>query len=191
MKKWIITLISGALVTMSYAQEINHQNTLRLGLNRAFFGSGDIIGPALYVEYSRELNSFLAITPRIMSAYANRNDDNLISHASDFGTSVSLRITPFPYNGFRRIKVDIGGLYHRFIQSYGSVGSVDIYDTVIMSDSNYRKDDLFGFIGSVNISILDNDRFDLGGRLDLLTSLDEGYLNADSFQYGLFFGVKF
>lgn len=191
MKKLLLTAILGAFTSLLYAQDVNPLNSLRVGVNRAFFGAGDITGPALYVEYSRELLPFLAVTPRIMSAYGNSRNDYFVNQASDFGTSLSLRFTPFPNRGLRRVKFDVGGLYHRFIQSYGSVLSPDEYGLIATENSFYRREDLVGFIGSINVSALDNHRFDLGARLDLLTSLSGGYLNADSFQTGLYFGMKF
>ena len=68
------TLLFGLLLVYGFLygqRDIKTNNTARFGINRAFFGSGDIIGPGIYGEYSFSFSNYFAITPRIMSAYAH------------------------------------------------------------------------------------------------------------------------
>lgn len=166
------------------------KNAVRIGVNRAFYGAGDIVGPSVNAEYSYSLNKYFAMTPRVMSGYANRMDGGQFNHASSFSSSLALRITPFP-NTFQRLKVDFGGLYHRFIKSYGSVDPKAGYGGYHSSSTIYRREDLFGLIGSLSINLIDHKRIESGIKFDMLTSFTEGYFNSDSSQTGLYFGVKF
>jgi len=174
-----------------YGQEVNNtRNSVRFGINRAFFGSGDIVGPGIYAEYSYSLNNYFAMSPRIMSAYANRNDEGNFAHASSFVTSLSIRITPLP-NFFKGLKIDFGGLYHRFINSHGSIEEKDEYNDYHSNDAIYYKEDLFGLLGSLNINVFENKRLETGLRFDILTSFTEGSFNCDSWQIGTYIGLKF
>jgi len=169
---------------------VKTKNTARFGVNRAFFGSGDIIGPAIYGEYSYSLNDHFAIASRIMSAYAHRKSDIDFDHASSFGTSISVRITPFP-NSFRRLKFDIGGLYHRFIKTWGEIAQRTVYGEYVSPNSIYYKEELSGLIGSLNVNIIDAKKIETGLRFDMLTSFTDGYFNSDSWQAGIYVGIKF
>ncbi|MDQ3101481.1 MAG: hypothetical protein M3R08_08840 [Bacteroidota bacterium] len=98
----------------------NHEQSLRIGVNAAMFTSGDMIGIGNYAEYGYAFNDHLAIVPRVMGAFANSMSGNKEYRASQFGASVSARITPLPafYLG---LKLDLGAVYqtlpfhrHRF-----------------------------------------------------------------------------
>jgi len=186
-------LLFGLLIVCGflYGQEdFKTKNTARFGVNRAFFGSGDIIGPAIYGEYSYSLNDYFAITPRIMIAYANRKSEGNFNHASSFGTSLSIRITPLP-ELFHGLKFDFGGLYHKFISTHGELGQKTGYDEYISPNTTYYKEELFGLIGSLSINIIDTKKIESGVRFDMLTSFTEGYFNCDSWQTGFYMGLKF
>ncbi len=191
MKKNILFI--GLLFIFGFLQgqpDFNAKNTARFGINRAFFGSGDITGPGIYLEYSCSLNDYFALTPRIMSAYAHRKSDGYFDLASSFGASLSVRITPFP-NFFSRLKFDFGGLYHKFIKTWGETGQKTEYDEYISSYTIYYKEELFGLIGSLNVNVIDTKKIEMGLRFDMLTSFTEGYFNCDSWQTGVYFGLKF
>ncbi len=166
------------------------KNSIRIGINGAFYGAGDIVGPSIYAEYSYSINKYIAIAPRIMSGYAHKIDDVQFDHASSFNTSLALRITPFP-NTFQRLKIDFGGLYHRFVNIYGGIEPKPVYGGLSSRSSTYNKEDLFGLIGSLSINLIDNKKIESGLKFDMLTSFTEGYFNSDSWQTGLYFGVKF
>ncbi len=77
MKKTTIFIVMILISGIIYGQEnSNVKNSARFGINGAFFGSGDIIGPSIYGEYSISLNDYFAIVPRFMCAYAT----SLLSH---------------------------------------------------------------------------------------------------------------
>lgn len=172
----------------TYAQSVPSRNAVRVGLNRAFFGSGDVVGPALYAEYSYQATPFLAITPRLISGFAHREQQGNFRHVSSFAANVSVRITPVPrYLGW--FSLDAGGLYHRFASTSGSVSRVFGYGSI--SSGEHYQENLWGFVGAINTDFAQGKQWALGARLELLTSLSEGYLNADSYQLGLYYGRRF
>lgn len=181
-------LIIGCVV---YGQtDHSTKNSIRIGINRAFFGSGDIIGPSISAEYSYSINNYLAITPRMMSGSAHKFYENYFFQASSFGTSLSVKVTPLPYS-FERLKFDVGLLYHRFIHFWGEIDHTSSYGSYISTEANYSINDLKGFIGSIQFNLIDRNKMESGLRFDMLTSLSDGYFNCDSWQIGFFVGIKF
>lgn len=164
-------------------QNSGKQNSARFGSSFAFFGAGDLYGISIYGEYVCRLSKVLSVSPRIMSGFASRAD---FDHLSSFAGSVSLGINPFPRKSF---KIDVGGLYHKVINSYGSLGDMQYGQSEIIS-GYHSNENLLGFIGSLSGNLYSNKKMELGARFDLLTSLTEGYLNADSWQIGLYIGLK-
>ena len=177
------------LPAVAYAQSADPRNEIRVGVNRAFFGSGDVVGPALYAEYSYRFNPYLSVAPRLISGTASREQPNLYDHVASFGANVSARITPLP-RVLYFFSVDLGGLYHRFASTYGSINSTTP-DGMSNDYSEHRQDNLWGFVGAVNTTFVNQESFTLGARLELLTSLSGGYLSADSYQIGVFYARKF
>ena len=121
----LIVLFTISLGIVSAQTSQDSRNMLRIGLNGAFFGSGDVLGMSISTEYVYQINDILEITPRIMIANANNmyNVDNIFyeyHQINSLGASLSLRITPFP-DSFHRLKFDCGGLYQRFIKSWGQL----------------------------------------------------------------------
>ncbi len=180
----IVFLPAGA-----YAQSTDPRNEIRVGINRAFFGSGDVVGPALYAEYSYRVNPYLSVAPRLISGTAARERPDLYDHASSFAANVSARITPSP-RVLSFLSLDVGGLYHRFASTYGSINSTTP-DGISNDYSEHRQQNLWGFVGAVNTELVHQEAFTLGARLELLTSLSGGYLSADSYQIGIFYSRRF
>lgn len=174
---------------VAYAQSADLRNEIRFGINRAFFGSGDVIGPALYAEYSYRVSPYLSVAPRLISGTAVREELNLYNHVSSLGANVSARITPLP-RFLYFFSVDVGGLYHRFASTYGSINRT-IPGGISNDYSEHRQQNLWGFVGAVNASFVDQETFTLGARLELLTSLSGGYLSADSYQWGIYYSRRF
>jgi hypothetical protein len=164
-------------------QNSDKQNSARFGSNFAFFGAGDLYGISIYGEYVWRLNKVLSVSPRIMSGFASRAD---FDHLNSFAGSVSLGINPFPRKSF---KIDVGGLYHKVINSYGTLGDIQ-YGQSEITRGYHSSENLFGLIGSVSGNLYSNKKMELGIRFDLLTSFTEGYFNADSWQIGLYIGLK-
>lgn len=192
--------IKFVLLLILYTAILNAQEdqkatqSLRAGLSSAFFGSGDMNGFGLHVEYTYSFSKYLAVAPRIMSANAAGISEftaftNDFHQISSFGISLAAKCTPFP-NTFKRLSFDLGGLYHKFHETWGDVGSKDEYNTFSTSNTSYYEDHLWGFIGSASLHIIDGKKYVCGLRFDLLTSLYEGYLECDGFQTGVFFGLK-
>jgi hypothetical protein len=196
MKKAKLILIFLLFNLILNAQEDNPTNqSLQVGVSSAFFGSGDITGVGLHVEYNYELNKYLSISPKLMSANANGistypGAKDSFHQISSFGLSLSGKITPFP-NNFKRLKLDIGGLYNKFTKNWGDVGLKDEYDTYSTENTNYYEENLWGFLGSVSYNVIESNKLVGGVRFDLLTSLYKGYLECDGFQTGIYFGIKF
>jgi hypothetical protein len=171
-----------------FAQKNNNPvNSFRAGLNCAFFTSGDFYMPAVSVDYSRSLNKFLAISPRIIGAYHNRVSYGKNDFSSSLAAALSLRITPLP-GVFDHLKIDVGGLYHHFKVSstYILNPGRDNY-----ANYNYSVSDLFGLIGSLSLNFSTKHKLYWGARLDMLTSFSEGYFNCDSWQMGIYLGKNF
>ena len=171
------------------AQLIAPRNEIRVGINRAFFGSGDVVGPSLYAEYSYRLNPYLSVAPRLIGGMAVRERPDLYNHVSSFAANVSARITPLP-RFLYFLSVDVGGLYHRFASTYGSINSTTP-DGIPNDYSEHRQENLWGFIGAINTEFVSMESYTLGARLELLTNLSGGYLSADSYQIGVFYARRF
>jgi hypothetical protein len=158
-------------------------NAARFGTNLAFFGAGDLYGVAIYGEYVVRLNKILSISPRISSGFASRADfDQLTS----FATSVSLGVQPFKN---KSLQIDIGGLYHKVINTYGSLGEFQYWQYEI-ERGYHSNENLFGFLGSISGNVYSNKKLEVGIRFDLFTSFNEGYFEADSWQIGTYIGFK-
>ena len=185
-------LISLLLITpvITLAQSAEPQHAVRIGINRAFFGSGDVVGPALYAEYSYQFNAYLGIAPRVISGFANRQDDRRFDHISSFAANISARISPLP-RYLPGWTIDLGGLYHHFANTYGDIVGPPSSGPSAVSDAYHRQENLWGFVGAMNVDVVHQEKYSLGARLELLTSLSEGYLNADSYQIGLYYSRKF
>ena len=183
---FILLLLTQTIVC---AQSAEPSNAVRVGINRAFFGSGDVVGPALYAEYSYQLNPYLGIAPRLISGVASRVLPSHFDHVSSFAANLSVRVTPLP-NYLRWFSIDIGGLYHRFTNTYGNTGP-PFNGQPTSEDAYHYTENLWGFVGAINTDFVNRETFTLGARLELLTSLSEGYLNADSWQIGLYYSRKF
>jgi hypothetical protein len=166
------------------------KNSACFGINRAFFGSGDIVGPSISAEYSYSFNKYFALSPKIMSGFANKLTDKNLDHASSFGTSLSIRITPLP-NTFRRLKFDVGGLYNQFIKTRGENTENNQTGAIVSYNTEYSKENLFGLIGTACINIIDRKKIESGLRFEMLTSFTDGYFNSDSWQTGVYIGLKF
>ena len=190
----LIVLFTISLGIVSAQASQDSKNMLRTGLNGAFFGSGDVLGISISTEYVYQINDFLGFTPRIMIANANNmfNVDNVFyeyHQITSLGASLSLRITPFP-DLFHRLKFDLGGLYQRFIKSWGQLGSIDMYGTYDSNTTYYSSDNLYGLLGSVNLNLIETTRIESGLRFELLTSFYKGSLECDGVQSGLYLGIK-
>jgi hypothetical protein len=182
-----LLLICGSL----YGQDgVKTKNVARFGVNRAFFGSGDIVGTSIYGEYAYSFNEYFAIAPRLMSTNAHRKSEGYFQHASSFAISLSIRITPLPHS-FRRLKVDLGGLYNKFINTHGEINEKTEYASHMSYWTVHSKEDLYGLIGSLNFNIFDTKRVEAGFRFDMLTSFTDIYFNCDSMQAGIYVGLKF
>ena len=167
---------------LAFAQ---NQHAVRVGINRAFFGTGDVVGPAMYAEYSYQVSPYVAIAPRILSGMASRQTQNNFDQISSFAANVSVRITPLPQY-VKWFSLDVGGLYHRFANTYGNT-----FGTFGSAEAFHNRDHLWGGIAAVNTDWVHQENFTVGSRLEMLTSFGGGFINADSFQIGVYYSRRF
>lgn len=196
MKRYVLFVLILSVFTFLKAQSPKqNKQTLEAGINSVFFSSGDKLGVGLTLEYQYAVNPFLSIAPRLMSAGSGSVTkspyikDNF-SQTSAYGLSISGKLTPFP-NHLDRLKIDLGGLYINMSHSWGNVDAQEPDYGYITSETVFLKDHLFGFIGSFSFQVINSEKITSGIRLDLLTSLDEWYLESEGMQGGIFFGMKF
>ena len=188
MPLFLLSLLLLALTTQ--AQPSESSQAIRIGANRAFFGTGDVVGPAFYAEYAYSFNPYVALAPRVISGFAHRQDRTIFNHISSFAVNLSVRISPLP-RYLPGWSIDIGGLYHRFTNTSGNVFQISGTSQPASGDANHYRENLWGFVGAINGDIIHREKFSLGARLELLTSLAEGYLNADSYQWGVYYSRRF
>lgn len=174
--KNIITFSFMLLSIISYGQQIStSDNIVNFGINRAFYGHGDIFGSVIYGEYSRSLNSNIDLTSRIMGGYAyNESLYNSNQTSLSLGATLSLTLTPFP-KSFQWLKFNIGAFYHRFASKYNN-------------NTNYEIDNSFGVVGSIRFNIFDTFKYQIGIRSDMFVNIGGECLTC---QMGAFGGLKF
>ena len=123
--------------TITRAQPAELLHAIRVGVNRAFFGSGDVTGPAFYAEYGYRLSPYVGVAPRVSSGFAHRQDRDNFNHISSFAINLSVRISPLP-RYLPGWSLDLGGLYHRFTQTSGNL--TNLFGTPTSGDaSHYQK----------------------------------------------------
>ena len=179
MKTRIFILL--ALLCGTLAVQAQGKNSLRVGVNAAFWETCDMTGAVVYAEYERELTSFMAVVPRISIGSANKQNQWVNTLLSSRTVSASLRFRPFPWKVFDRLKLDVGFLYQHNVQSNMYYG---------MSDS-YWNDHLFGMLFAINIDLLQTDRHVLGIRGEMLSDMGHSYFNIDGPHVGVYYGIKF
>lgn len=193
MKNLIILFIFTIMGMNVNAQETsNKKGSLQVGLNGAFYGSGDMIGTSFYGEYLYQVNDYFSVTPRLFGGFANDNeelwgDEVLYKLLTSFGVNLSVRYTPFPV-ALNNLKIEAGPLFHQVVKSYGESSINPEYQPSF--HSYYSKENLFGISGSLLYDIFLSEKSSTGLRFDMLTSFTEGYYNCDSFQLGVYYRVK-
>ena len=175
---FLSVLLLGAL-----AVQAQGKNSLRVGVNAAFWDLCDMTGAVVYAEYERELTSFMAIVPRISIGSANKQNQWVNAQLSSQTLSASLRFTPFPWEIVNRLELDAGFLYQHNVQT-------NLYHSDVQN--NYWNDHLFGMLFALNINLLQTDRHVLGIRGEMLTDMGHDYyFNADGPHVGVYYGVQF
>ena len=185
MKTRIFILL--ALLCGTLAVQAQGKNSLRVGVNAAFWETCDMTGAVVYAEYERELTSFMAVVPRISIGSANKQNQWVNTLLSSRTVSASLRFRPFPWKVFDRLKLDVGFLYQHTATSDIGYSSDPSY---LATSLDYRTDDLFGLLFAVNINVLQIGRHRLGLRGEMLTSFGESFM-CDGMQCGIYYGVSF
>jgi hypothetical protein len=173
--------------TLAAQKALPEKDAIHAGINVAFFTDGDIYMPDISIDYTHPLNKFMAISPKVIGAYHNKVRYGINRYSSSAAAALSLRINPLP-GIFDQLKIDIGALYNHFKTS-----SLYIADPGISNAGNYdyHVDDLFGLIGSVSLDFPNKRIFFWGCRFDALTSFRGDYFNFDSWQFGIYGGMKF
>lgn len=190
MKKTFFILLLSFFTSQLKSQEvIDHQNTLRFGINRAFYGSGDIFGTSIYSEYSYKINKRITVSPRIFYGFAYVIKGRTSNHLSSFGINLNADITPFP-SKLKKFKFCIGPLYNYQAQTYGEVvENLNENDYRLINTITIEEKKLGALIG-FKFDVFETEKIELGARFDMLTNFN-GFLWADSWQFGIYFGSKF
>ncbi|NCD41030.1 MAG: hypothetical protein EOL88_02970 [Bacteroidia bacterium] len=189
MKRLLITLLMCSALIPAIAQQNIATNHFTAGLNGAFYGSGDIIGPALYIAYTRQFSPYLGIAPRLQTGYANSLTNYAFDHASSLMAFADIEITPLP-NRLNRFSLLLGGVYHHFIKVYGNYQRISEYEEYLSNNATYRNDKCFGLHGALKYRIVNTEKYQVGIIAELMTGFYEGYLEAESLQCGLFFTIN-
>ncbi len=189
MKNFLILLTFVLISTFVKGQNSNNfKNYIGLGINGAFYGYGDVYLPSTTFEYSRTLSNYLALTPMISEAYSISDKQGLLKYYSSFTASISLQLTPFP-RFLHQFKFSVGGLYHKFKSAYYYMNYYDQPATFYGPGS--MNNNLLGLIGSMRFDLIETRRIKGGFRFISLTSYNAGHINFDSWQAGLYVGLKF
>ena len=188
-----------------YGQESLKKNTLSIGTNVSFYFSepiagldllsfADIYGPSIYGEYTFSLNNNISVSPRISSGYAFKIKPlEEMAQLSSFALSTTINVRPFPKT-FKRLKLSLGGLYHKINQVSLRSLSEDYlsYAPAYSGNSISYNSTKWGLLGSVQVDIIDNEQYSLGVRYDLFSAFTERNLfEFNSWQIGTYIGVKF
>ncbi len=173
-----------------HAKENAYRHSLRLGLNAALFTTWDMVGLGNYGEYAYSFHPKLALVPRIMSANATSRNSLGTEQTTQFGASLSARLTPFP-EGYKGLKLDVGALYQRISSTRVNYGNPQ--GNLAGTGNAFRssREDLFGIIGSLSLGILEGGRLGTGLRCEMLTSFQQGTWHNEMLQAGIYMAVKF
>lgn len=190
MKKSFIILVFFSLVLQLKSQEIvDKKNTLRFGINRTLYASGDIFGTSIYSEYSYKINKRITASPRISYGFAYVIKDGTSDHLSSFGINLNADITPFP-SKLKKFKFCIGPLYLYQAQTYGeAVENLNGNDYRLINTITIEEKKIGALIG-LKCDIFETEKIELGARFDMLTNFG-GFLWTDSWQFGVYFGTRF
>lgn len=190
MKKTFFILLLSTITFHSQSQEVSAtQKTMRFGVNRAFYGAGDIFGTSIYSEYSYQINKYIDISPRVSFGFAYSKDDMTSDHLSSFSINCNADITPFPEK-FKKLKCFLGPLFYYQANTYGPIeGEVNENEyTLLNATTNDEK--TFGALIGLRFNFFETEDLEIGTRFDMLTNFG-GFLWTDSWQFGIYFGKKF
>ena len=193
MKKLSIILFIALFTVLGSTAQ--NQNSLRVGLNGAFWGAGDVTGLVFYAEYERTLTPYFALVPRLSSGYSSEHVKGTKEYWSEWSyssilsthtASLSLRTTPFQKMSW--LKLDAGFLYQHTI-----ISSINFYPdpTIGVAGVTAWDDHLFGILFAVNANIIETERHVFGLRGEMLTYFDAGSFECSGFQFGIYYGVRF
>ena len=188
MKKSVLLTSLSLIFVSSFAQPNDlHKNAIMFGLNGGFFGSGDFYMPSPYLEYSRSINPWLSITPRIMYGRSSRQNRNIFDLNSFIATSVAISLKPI-LRVIPDLQVHIGGLYQQLESSHGWIPYPSTGEVV---NYRYDNDKSYGVFGSLSYQFFEKTRFAGGSRLDMLTSFRKSYFSFESIQVGVYLAMGF
>jgi len=190
--KIIFTFI--LLITSSFLNaQTKHE--ISAGVGPSFFGWGDNLGVTLTATYQYQFSNHFGIEPRLISSSAWRTENNPYGAAGSgynfdqtgyFGMAASVVYTPFKRRG-SFLKIKSGLLAGKMAHSYGGMSN-GIPQTEYV---DFGTETLLGLTHTVNLRILNREKFFVGTELSMLTSFSEGYYNCDGFVWNFMGGVKF
>ena len=189
------TIFASILLLMSTFLFAQNKQELSVGIGPSFFGWGDVTGVALTATYNYQFSKHFGIEPRLISSSGwSKNDIFLDTGSAGYefdqtgylGAAASLVYTPFEGKG-NFFKLKSGFLIGAMAHGYGSKGNDVIYREYV----DFGKETLAGLIHTVNIRILNKEKFYIGTEFSMLTSFSEGYYNCDGFVWNFMGGINF
>lgn len=188
-----ILLIGSALLGQD---NVKKDNILEVGLSATGYCMGGNTGTGIFFQYSHTLNNYFALSTGISSGFSNYIEtgyigslSNNFSHTSSYAMNLSLRVTPLP-KSVKWFSINVGELYNRMIKTWGAHDDNQQGLRYNIVTGSHIAEHLFGFIGSVNFTIIDNDKITSGLSYDMHTSFVNGVYTCDAHQIRLFLGLK-
>jgi hypothetical protein len=186
MRKLIFTIILFLDYSFIFGQDVLYKNQIMIGSDFAFYGMGDNIGKGINIEYNFQKNNYMAISFQVYSNSAYSNVDNNYENSSDLGFAIAGRIYPISIKVLDRVYFDIGFLMHDFTNLYGNKNIVTNYNSIY-----YFNKILYGTIFSIGYDFIKMDRFQVGTRLKMISSYNNGGFLVDGWQLGINSSVYF
>ena len=187
-----ILLISSSFLNAQTKQEFS------VGVGPSFFGWGDVTGVSLTATYNYQFTKHFGFEPGLISSTGwNKEDISYntgkhytygyeYSQTGYLGAAASLVFTPFAVKG-SFLKLKSGFLMGTIAHSHGT----KVTGAYPMEYSEFGKENLFGLIHTVQVRILNKDKFFVGTELSMLTSFSVGFYNCDGFVLNFMGGIKF
>jgi hypothetical protein len=167
-------------------QEQILKNQLRVGGEIVFYGTGDNIGRGISIEYNRNIFNRLFVLLNLYSTSAYDKVDYSYDNSNDLGFGIGGRIYPLNIIVLKRLYFDIGLSVHDFTRIYGNKNTYINSDYLV-----YNNQKLFGFSACMGYDLISTEKFIIGSRLKMITSINEGPFSCDGWQLGFIVGLKF
>lgn len=127
-----------------------------------------VVGPSLFVEYGREINSYISLGANI---HCDMNKYGEFNNLNAFGVSLRTIVTLLPKK-FRWIKIGIGATYENRRDIYGE--NIICGNEKEIVAYNQATIHLWGFDFPIRAYLIDNKRFEFYAFYELKTMFMKG-----------------